>query len=126
LLDAEGRLLDRLAPAPPPAEVFANLVPLSRRPSAYHQLGAAYIPVLPRITLLIVGGGHVGHAVARLATGVDFNICVLDDREGYVNAERFPGAHCIIGDIGQQLQALRTRDGAVSPPTRDSSNAGSG
>jgi len=35
---------------------------------------------LPRITLLIVGGGHVGQAVAKLAAAVDFDVWVLDDR----------------------------------------------
>ena len=34
------------------------------------QHGIAYLPTLPRITLLIVGGGHVGQAVAKLAAEV--------------------------------------------------------
>ena len=54
--------------------------------------GVAYLPVLPRITLLIVGGGHVGQAVARLAAEVDFDVWVLDDRERYASRERFPTA----------------------------------
>ena len=66
--------------------------PLRERPSpALHQ-GIAYLPVLPRITLLIVGGGHVGQAVARLAAEVDFDVWVLDDREAYASRERFPAA----------------------------------
>jgi xanthine dehydrogenase accessory factor len=62
---------------------------------------------LPRITLLIVGGGHVGQAVAHLASSVDFDIWVLDDREKYVSAERFPSAERrLVGDIGRTLQDL--------------------
>jgi len=106
LLDGQGQLLDRLATDNPPPEAGANLIPLARRPRAYQQQGIAYLPILPRVTLLIVGAGHVGSAVAQLAANVDFNICVLDDREAYVNQQRFPGAQCIVGDIGEQLKRL--------------------
>lgn len=115
LFDGTGQVIDSLAPMPPPNEVTSQLVALSRRPRAYHQHGVAYLPVLPRITLLIVGGGHVGQAVARLASEVDFDICVLDDRESYANQERFPGATCIVGDIGQDLQQLARE--SISPST---------
>jgi xanthine dehydrogenase accessory factor len=57
--------------------------------------------------LLIVGGGHVGAAVARLAADVDFSVWVLDDRERYASRERFPMAHKLfVGDIGTQLKEL--------------------
>jgi xanthine dehydrogenase accessory factor len=62
---------------------------------------------LPRITLLIVGAGHVGHAVARLAADLDFKVWVVDDRASYANQERFPTAEkIIVGDIGQRLLEL--------------------
>ena len=114
LFDGAGRLMDQLAATGPPPDVAQRLVPLSSRPRAYHQPGVAYLPVLPRITLLIVGGGHVGHAVARLAADVDFEIEVLDDRAAYSNQERFPGAHCIVGDIGQTLAGM---SGELTPGT---------
>jgi xanthine dehydrogenase accessory factor len=70
---------------------------------------------LPRVTLLIVGGGHVGQAVARLAAEVDFEVWVLDDREAYASRERFPSAsRLLVGDIGAALKEL-TRD--VTPST---------
>jgi xanthine dehydrogenase accessory factor len=63
--------------------------------------------MLPRVTLLIVGGGHVGQAVARLAANVDFDIWVIDDRAAFASAERFPMAHRrIAGDIGAELRQL--------------------
>lgn len=40
-------------------------------------------PVIPRPVLLIVGGGHVGQAVATHASLVGFDIVVIDDRPGY-------------------------------------------
>ncbi len=41
-------------------------------------------------TLLIAGAGHVGQALARLATSLDFHVVVVDDREDYASAARFP------------------------------------
>src|SRR5438874_1159518 len=107
LFDAEGRLAVWLGDEVTPDEVMRQLIPLSRRPRPFTQQGIAYLPILPRITLLIVGGGHVGQAVARLAAEVDFDIWVLDDRETYASRERFPRAQkIVVGDIGSRLQEL--------------------
>jgi xanthine dehydrogenase accessory factor len=63
------------------------------------------------VTLLIVGGGHVGQAVARLADEVDFDIWVLDDRETYASPERFPAAkRLLVGDIGATLRDLARQE----------------
>jgi xanthine dehydrogenase accessory factor len=56
---------------------------------------------------LLVGGGHVAQAVARLAAEVDFDVWVLDDREKYANRDRFPAAEqLLVGDIGGTLRDL--------------------
>jgi xanthine dehydrogenase accessory factor len=116
LFDAEAKLVDALAENPPAQELIRQLIPLARRPGPYTQQGIAYLPILPRITLLIVGGGHVGQAVARLAAEVDFEIWVLDDRERYASRERFPSARrLLIGDIGQTLKQLV--QGEINPST---------
>jgi xanthine dehydrogenase accessory factor len=39
---------------------------------------------------VIVGGGHVGQAVCRLAAELDFLVTVIDDRPEVVSEERFP------------------------------------
>jgi xanthine dehydrogenase accessory factor len=107
LFDPEGRPAARLGDRPPPDEVLRSLVPLSQRPGPATRHGVAYLPVLPRITLLIVGGGHVGQAVARLAAEVDFDVWVLDDRERYASRERFPDAQrLLVGDVGPTLREL--------------------
>ena len=49
-------------------------------------------PVLPLPTLYIFGGGHVSGAVAKIATLAGFSIVIVDDREAFANAERFPMA----------------------------------
>jgi xanthine dehydrogenase accessory factor len=114
LFDADGRLAAQTADGPVPDDL--ELVPVQRRPEPSVQKNIAYLPILPRITLLIVGGGHVGQAVARLAADVDFEISVLDDREAYASRERFPKAQrFLVGDIGRNLQELARND--ISPST---------
>jgi xanthine dehydrogenase accessory factor len=107
LFDANGQLIARTTDTALPPEVPQALVPLTQRPAPFSRHGVTYLPVLPRISLLIVGAGHVGQAVARLAAEVDFDIWVLDDRAAYANAERFPSAQrLLVGDIGPTLQQL--------------------
>jgi xanthine dehydrogenase accessory factor len=45
-----------------------------------------------RPTLVVVGGGHVGRAVAHLAAWLGFRLIVTDDRPEYCTAEVVPGA----------------------------------
>ncbi len=89
-------------------EVVAGMLPdtgLRSRPVV--RSGIAYLPTNPRITLLLVGGGHVSQAVAKLAAELDFRVWVLDDREKFASAERFPAAdRLLVGDIGMMLREL--------------------
>jgi xanthine dehydrogenase accessory factor len=50
-----------------------------------------YDPVLPPERLLVLGGGHVGRAVAGFAVGLDFKVTIADDRPGFSDPGRFPG-----------------------------------
>ena len=43
-------------------------------------------------TVVLIGGGHISKEVAKLATYVDFDVVVYDDREEFSNKERFPMA----------------------------------
>jgi xanthine dehydrogenase accessory factor len=52
-------------------------------------------PILPQPMLYIFGGGHVSGATARVAHMAGFAIGIVDDRETYANAERFPMASAI-------------------------------
>ena len=57
-------------------------------------------PIEPSPELYIVGAGHVGFHLARLAHEVGFRVHVVDDREKFANAERFPTAvEVVVDDI---------------------------
>jgi xanthine dehydrogenase accessory factor len=107
LFDADGQIAARTSDRPAPDEVVRSLAPLVERPRPSSRHGVAYLPVLPRVTLLIVGGGHVGQAVAALASQVDFDVWVLDDRAAYASRDRFPSAQrLLVGEIGPTLEQL--------------------
>lgn len=49
-------------------------------------------PVLAQPQLLLFGAGHVSRSISQIATLAGFAVTVLDDREAFANAERFPEA----------------------------------
>ena len=55
-------------------------------------------PIEPAPPLYIIGAGHVGYQLSRVAASVGFQIHVIDDRQKFANAERFPDAMEIIVD----------------------------
>jgi xanthine dehydrogenase accessory factor len=90
-----------------PMRVVETLRPIAGRPRPYATRGVAYLPILPRCRLVIVGGGHVGKAVAELAADLDFAVWIVDDRAEYTEAARFPRVERRFhGPIEQVLPAL--------------------
>ena len=96
LFDEHGETLATRLGNAAPTEVRSALRDLKTRPRPYVAGGVSYLPHLPRCRLIIVGAGHVGQKVAQLASDVDFDVWVIDDREEYCNAERFPQAKRLI------------------------------
>jgi xanthine dehydrogenase accessory factor len=74
---------------------------------AYESAGQArtYIEMIdPPARLFIAGAGHVGQALAPLASAAGFRVSVIDDRADCASAERFPTAQSrIIGQIDAEL-----------------------
>mgnify|MGYP005840046441 CR=1 FL=1 len=107
LLDADGQLVATWHVSPEhgelPPQVREHFKPLPSRPLPYAARGIAYLPVAPRALLLVVGGGHIGQAVARLAADLDFDVWVVDDRAEYVTRERFPRAERRIAGALRQV-----------------------
>ena len=57
-------------------------------------------PIEPSPELYIIGAGHVGFHLARVAHEVGFRVHVVDDREKFSNRERFPHAvEIVVEDI---------------------------
>ncbi|MCP5526570.1 MAG: XdhC family protein [Verrucomicrobiales bacterium] len=80
-----------------------RLLPASSEPG----LEVFIEPLVPQPVLIIVGGGHVGQAVAAQAAGVGFELRILDDRPDFADARRFPpGARTHSGDVAAQLAAM--------------------
>lgn len=65
-------------------------------------------PILPPPTIVIIGGGHVGKAVAHLAKWLDFRVVVSDDRPEFCNKEAIPDADafhvCSMAELPTRLK----------------------
>lgn len=61
-------------------------------------------PLLPAPHLYVVGAGHVGYHLGRLAADAGFQLHVIDDRSKFANADRFPAADIIVEPIPEWLQ----------------------
>jgi xanthine dehydrogenase accessory factor len=81
------------------------------------EAGEAYFePILLKSSLLIVGAGHIGEALSRLAARLDFEVAILDDRPSLVTPERFPDASQFHAeDIAAALRGMtfRTEDSVI-------------
>ena len=61
--------------------------------------------------LLVVGGGHVGLALATMGHMLGFRVMVVDDRPEFANEERFPMAERVIAEEpAPALDALDIND----------------
>ena len=55
-------------------------------------------PIEPSPELYIIGAGHVGFHLARLAHEVGFHVHIVDDREKFANRDRFPTATEVVAE----------------------------
>ena len=60
-------------------------------------------PLQPDPHLYVIGAGHVGFQLARMAGDAGFHLHVVDDREKFASPERFPGADVIVEPIPDWL-----------------------
>ncbi len=64
-------------------------------------------PILPQPTLYIFGGGHISMALAQTAHTAGFAIGVVDDREQFVDRERFPMAQVTYANFDEAFAKLQ-------------------
>ncbi|MEQ1871561.1 MAG: XdhC/CoxI family protein [Vicinamibacterales bacterium] len=68
------------------------------------QMSVYIEPIEPSPELYVIGAGHVGYSLATMAHEVGFKVHVVDDREKFANAERFPNAaEVVTEDIPQWI-----------------------
>ncbi len=66
---------------------------------------------MPATRLILCGAGHVNAALAKLAAGFDLRLTVLDDREEWANAEKFPLAEIHLARPEAVLPSLEVDEG---------------
>src|SRR6202451_3816234 len=64
-------------------------------------------PILPQPTLYIFGGGHVSMSLALAAHTAGFASGIIDDREQFANADRFPMAREIYTSFDDAFAKLQ-------------------
>ncbi len=71
-----------------------------------HQVKMAFLEhIKPMPRLIIAGGGHIGKALAHLASLLEFEVSVVDDRPEFAAEEHIPDAdYLIVKDIGEALK----------------------
>jgi len=64
--------------------------------------------IRPRSTLVVIGAGHVGKAVAHIASWLGFRVVVADDRPDFATPGAVPGADvylsCELGELPDKMQ----------------------
>lgn len=63
-------------------------------------------PLEGRTPIVMFGGGHVAQATADVLGRLDFGITVVDERDEWANAGRFPGCTVVCGDPRAYAEAL--------------------
>jgi xanthine dehydrogenase accessory factor len=64
-------------------------------------------PILPQPAVVLFGGGHVSVALASAAHAAGFAVSVVDDREQFANAARFPMAAEIYTSFTEAFERIR-------------------
>ncbi len=116
--------------------VLADLAAIAASPrsapfrTVEHKLGAALgmccggrvtlvlEPVPARLPVLIVGGGHVGAALAPLLAMLDFAVTLADARESFGESGRFPGVLSLPVDHDEAGRML-PEEAAIAVMTHD-------
>ncbi|MBI4499093.1 MAG: XdhC family protein [Chloroflexi bacterium] len=108
-LDQEVRqdALEALAAGASVSMIYPKARVRTRRAEA-EALLEVFIEVVQAPQLVVVGAGHIGYFVARLGKMVGFQVTVVDDREDFATAERFPEADQILNT--DYTEALRSID----------------
>ena len=67
------------------------------------QLNIFVEPVIPQPRAFIFGGGHVSKGISKIATLAGFSTSIIDNREAFANAERFPEAEATYAEEYEEV-----------------------
>ena len=80
---------------------------LAGKPRFDRDAGVFYDPLAPEEKLVILGAGHVGHALALAAVPLGLQITVVDDRAEFLGPDQFPSEiNRIHGEFAQSIAQL--------------------
>jgi xanthine dehydrogenase accessory factor len=96
------------------AEGRPRLVEVELAPGTQDSLGmicggtaTVYIePIAPRPRAVVFGAGHVGAAVAHIATVAGFSAVVVDDRPEFADRERLVADDVVVSDLGEAARKV--------------------
>lgn len=133
MLDAEGEIA-QITKAAEASETYTALLRAAQealregasRRVALHIAGSAPVvafveALLPRPTLIIVGGVHIAIALTSLAKAMGYRVIIVDPRSAFGNSQRFPHADRIINEHPRKaFESLAiTRSTAIVTLTHD-------
>ncbi len=71
-------------------------------------------PVHPVARLLVLGGGHIAQPLVAIASLLEYEITVIDDRPAFANRQRFPGARSVVCDDFSRALSQQRFDAGTS------------
>ena len=88
------------------AKLFKHELKLQHDMSCGGSLEIFIEPIMQKKKLLLFGAGHVSKAIVKHSTGLDFDITIVDCREGIFNDWTFEGLQKITAPFTQILPTL--------------------
>ncbi len=75
------------------------------------ELEVFFEPLINNPRLIIFGSGHIALPLARLGKMIDYEVTIVDDREEFINRQRFPEAdYLICQEFQDYLQDLKIQE----------------
>jgi xanthine/CO dehydrogenase XdhC/CoxF family maturation factor len=100
---AEGEVPSKLSALPTSFEDERARIVVAPPTDSREGVSILIEKVLPREVLLLFGAGHVGVALCEVASLLEFDVHVLDDRRPFVTPERFPRARRLSASTWEKM-----------------------
>ncbi len=71
-------------------------------------------PLHPVARLLVLGGGHIAQPLVAIASLLEYEMTVIDDRPSFADHRRFPGARSVVCDDFSRALSRQRFDAGTS------------